>query len=185
LGPTASVLGLKLEEHEAFPVPVEVVVTHIPGLDNLPNPADLARLRAVNHAMCDAIEATGREIKELDIESTVALGCLSDVQHLHHRQGRLDKRVVCEYAANYRQLEILQWARANGCPWNEFTCSGAAEGGHLEVLQWLRANGCKWDARTCTGAARGGLLGVLQWGARERLPVGLSYVHGRGKGRAP
>ena len=185
MGPTASVLGLKLEEHEAFPVPVEVVVTHIPGLDNLPNPADLARLRAVNHAMCDAIEATGREIKELDIESTVALGCLGDVQHLHHRQGRLDKRVVCEYAANYGQLEILQWARANGCPWNEFTCSGAAEGGHLEVLQWLRANGCKWDARTCTGAARGGLLGVLQWGARERLPVGLSYVHGRSKGRAP
>ena len=156
-------LGLKLEEHEAFPVPVEVVVTHILGLDNLPNPADLARLRAVNHAMCDAVEATGRE-------STMALGCLSDVQHLHHRQGRLDKRVVCEYAANYGQLEIPQWARANGCPWNEFTCSGAAEGGHLEVLQWLCANGCKWDARTCTGAARGGHLEVLQWARANGCP---------------
>ena len=134
-------LGLKLEEHEAFPVPVEVVVTHIPGLDNLPNPADLARLRAVNHAMCDAIEATGREIKELDIESTVALGCLSDVQHLHHRQGRLDKRVVCEYAANYRQLEILQWARANGCPWDLQTCVNATFTHNFELLSWALANG--------------------------------------------
>ena len=150
-------LGLKLEEHEAFPVPVEVVVTHIPGLDNLPNPADLARLRAVNHAMCDAVEATGREIKELDIESTVALGCLSDVQHLHHRQGRLDKRVVCEYAANYGQLEILQWAR---------------ERLPVERVYVLGCGG---------GRASRGATVV----ARERLQVGCEDVHGRGKGRAP
>ena len=25
------------------------------------------------------------------------------------------------------------------------TCSSAAKGGHLEVLQWARANGCPWD----------------------------------------
>jgi hypothetical protein len=36
---------------------------------------------------------------------------------------------------------MLQWARANGCPWDEFTCAYAAEGGHLEMLQWARANG--------------------------------------------
>ncbi len=39
-------------------------------------------------------------------------------------------------------LSGLQWARANGCPWDAMTCSRAAEGGHLEVLQWARANGC-------------------------------------------
>jgi hypothetical protein len=32
-------------------------------------------------------------------------------------------------------LALLQWARANGAPWGEETCSGAAKGGHLEVLQ--------------------------------------------------
>jgi hypothetical protein len=32
-------------------------------------------------------------------------------------------------------LGVLQWARANGCPWDESTCAQAAAGGHLEVLQ--------------------------------------------------
>jgi hypothetical protein len=36
-------------------------------------------------------------------------------------------------AAHNGQLEILQWARANGCPWNEYTCSYAARNGHLEI----------------------------------------------------
>jgi len=45
-------------------------------------------------------------------------------------------------AATGGQLEVLQWLRTNGCPWNADTCSVAATGGHLEVLQWLRANGC-------------------------------------------
>jgi hypothetical protein len=57
----------------------------------------------------------------------------------------------------------MQWARANGCPWNESTCSWAAGGGHLEVLQWLRANGCPWNQWTCTNAAEGGHLEVLRW----------------------
>ena len=26
---------------------------------------------------------------------------------------------------------------------------GAAKGGHLEVLKWARANGCPWDEWTC------------------------------------
>ncbi len=33
-------------------------------------------------------------------------------------------------------LEVLQWARSQECPWNEWTCQYAARGGHLEVLQW-------------------------------------------------
>jgi hypothetical protein len=42
-------------------------------------------------------------------------------------------------------LKTLQWARANGCPWDEWTCAHAAIGGHLEMLQWARATGCPWD----------------------------------------
>ncbi len=37
---------------------------------------------------------------------------------------------------------MLQWARANGCPWDDDTCMHAAEGGHLALLAWLRAQGC-------------------------------------------
>jgi uncharacterized protein YabN with tetrapyrrole methylase and pyrophosphatase domain len=42
-------------------------------------------------------------------------------------------------------LEVLLWARANGCPWDEEACMEAATGGRLHVLQWARANGCPWD----------------------------------------
>ena len=56
---------------------------------------------------------------------------------------------------------MLQWARANGCPWNEWTCTAAAKGGHLEVLQWARENGCPWNKWTCSEAAKGGHLEML------------------------
>ncbi len=29
---------------------------------------------------------------------------------------------------------MLQWARAQGCPWDEWTCAAAAGMGHMEVL---------------------------------------------------
>ncbi|CAN0085924.1 unnamed protein product, partial [Ectocarpus sp. 12 AP-2014] len=43
---------------------------------------------------------------------------------------------TCNLAANNEHLEVLQWARSNGCPWNSLTCTKAVEGGHLEVLRW-------------------------------------------------
>jgi hypothetical protein len=58
---------------------------------------------------------------------------------------------------------VLQWARTNGCAWDEDTYWGAAHGGHLAVQQWLRASGCPWDEDACDGAAMGGHLAVLQW----------------------
>ena len=65
---------------------------------------------------------------------------------------------------------MLQWARQNGCPWDEDTCAQAAEGGHLEVLQWARQNGCPWDEYTCAEAAGGGHLEVLQWARQNGCP---------------
>jgi len=37
---------------------------------------------------------------------------------------------------------MLQWARAQGCPWDHWTCEYAAGGGYLEMLQWAREQGC-------------------------------------------
>ncbi len=70
---------------------------------------------------------------------------------------------TCINAAYGGHLAVLQWARANGCSWDSETCAGAALGGHLEVLKWARANGCEWEASTCSWAARGGHLATLQW----------------------
>ena len=73
---------------------------------------------------------------------------------------------VCTAAASGGQLEVLKWARMNGCEWNWGTCMMAACNGHLEVLQWVRENGCPWHKRTYCAAAANGHLHVLQW-ARE------------------
>ena len=56
-------------------------------------------------------------------------------------------------AARGGHLALLQWARVNGCGWDEETCYQAAEGGHLVVLQWLRTNGCLWDRLRCLRVA--------------------------------
>ena len=61
-------------------------------------------------------------------------------------------------------LEVLQWARANGCKWNEETCSGVALGGNLELLQWARANGCEWIWDRCEAEAKANQHeNVLAW----------------------
>ena len=65
---------------------------------------------------------------------------------------------------------MLQWARANGCPWDEETCSTAARGGQLEVLQWLRANGCPWDEKTCARAVDIRHLEMLKWARANGAP---------------
>ena len=72
--------------------------------------------------------------------------------------------------AYYGRLETLQWARTNGCPWDEDICANAAMRGHLEVLQWARANGCPWDGYTCAYAANRGHLEVLQWARANGCP---------------
>ena len=59
---------------------------------------------------------------------------------------------------------MLQWARENGCPWDEETCSEAASGGHLETLKWARENGCPWNIEAVrANAAWGGHLEMLEW----------------------
>ena len=78
--------------------------------------------------------------------------------------------MTCSMAAKHGDLQMLQWARMNGCPWDSSTCSSAAENGHLEVLQWARMNGCPWDKYTCAFAANNGHLGVLQWAHETGCP---------------
>ena len=65
-------------------------------------------------------------------------------------------------AAMGGHLEVLQWARANGCAWDADTCRDAAGGGHLEVLQWARASGCEWDRADCLRWASNG-RGTREW----------------------
>ena len=146
---------------EAFPgLPQDVVVTHI--LRFVPDTVVLARLRAVNRAMRDAVERrrgkTGLSLvrsrfrsmvssinllEEMNTEEAAELGYLDTLQHLLQK-GRLNKAIVCRLVAKGGHLEVLQWARANGCPWDGRTCDNAKKDGHLDMLQWAIANGCPW-----------------------------------------
>jgi|TARA_B110000977_G_scaffold93873_1_gene124121 hypothetical protein len=65
---------------EAFPgLPQEVVVTHVLRSDT--DPIVLARLRAVNRAMRDAVDQTGLSVDELPAEEAAELGCLETLKH--------------------------------------------------------------------------------------------------------
>ena len=71
-------------------------------------------------------------------------------------------------------MEILQWLRSEGCPWDASACDKAARGGHLEILKWLRSKGCPWNERAPCAAAAGGHLEVLKW----LIEVGCPYDKG-------
>jgi len=104
---------------------------------------------------------------------------------------------ICSSAAEGGHLDLLKWAYANGCQWNEETCwraargghltllkwavklgcpfgycatTAAAAGGHLKVLQWLHAKGCPWGASTCSAAAACGHMEILEWARASGCP---------------
>ncbi len=41
------------------------------------------------------------------------------------RALRQEARRFCDTAAEAGYLNVIQWARSKGCPWNEYTCAGA------------------------------------------------------------
>ena len=96
-------------------------------------------------------------------------GHLEMLQWLRERGCPWDER-TCAAAACGGHLALLRWARANGCPWDDRTCVQAAQEGHLEVLRWAHANGCPWDERTCLVAAAYGQLEALHWARSNGCP---------------
>ena len=78
--------------------------------------------------------------------------------------------VICAFAAFGGHVDVLDWARDRGCPWDEETCASAAEGGHLDVLRWARAKGCPWDEQT-TMAEEYGHAGDSRVGQGERMSL--------------
>ena len=140
-------VAIQPETQSAIPgLSDDVVIVEILG--RIKDPTDLAVLRAVSRAMRDAVAATGHQVKETTWEDAAGLGYLSTLKHLH-RQGRLKlsqvedtQKVLQQEAAAQGQLEVLQWARENGCPWDNLTCCWAIQYGHIELLNWAVANGC-------------------------------------------
>ena len=143
---------------EAFlGLPNHFVLAHILRSGYFCDPADLARFPSVSSAMRDTVAGTELPVRfeELDEEVAAKLGCLSALQRLQ-RQGLLSCQENLWEAAARRQLEKLKLLRMNDTLWDADTSCAAAMDGHLEVLQWLRANGCPWDAVMCKRRQRAG-----------------------------
>lgn len=70
---------------------------------------------------------------------------------------------LCDTAARLGRLDLLQIARARGCPFGLKTSANAAEAGHITILKYLRRNGCPWNWTTYQAAARGGHRNILEW----------------------
>jgi hypothetical protein len=86
-------------------------------------------------------------------------------------------------------VQMLAWAKDNGCHWLMLTCGHIVGGGKLEVLQWTRAQGCLWDLQDlenlvdpdqdcCARAAEGGHLEVLKWLRENGCPWGQMTCEG-------
>ena len=71
-------------------------------------------------------------------------------QWLIQEQGFAMDEHVLGMAARGGNLELVQWLRGEGCPWDHGTCwwAVAYDQGHVEVLRWARENGCPWIAAT-------------------------------------
>ena len=59
-------------------------------------------------------------------------------------KNTLNERII-EAATFNGNLEAVQYTRTLGISWNSYTCSNAARNGHLQLLKWARVNGCPWD----------------------------------------
>ena len=121
-------------------VPFDVAVSLVQK--HLPDPADLAVLRAVSKGMRAAVDATGRKVKEFEEVCAAERGYLSTLKCLRRRGRLYDECLLCAAAARNGDLEALQALRSENFPWDELTCWHAAKGGHLETLKWARENDC-------------------------------------------
>eukprot|EP00173_Palmaria_palmata_P000761 Plantae.Rhodophyta-Palmaria_palmata.ctg13768.p1 GENE.Plantae.Rhodophyta-Palmaria_palmata.ctg13768~~Plantae.Rhodophyta-Palmaria_palmata.ctg13768.p1 ORF type:complete len:319 (-),score=6.47 Plantae.Rhodophyta-Palmaria_palmata.ctg13768:57-941(-) len=74
-----------------------------------------------------------------------------------------DNKWACTNAAIGGHLELLQWLRANDCPWGTETAWRAARNGDTPMLQWMKANGCPWDEHCVYEAAGSGHVDLLVW----------------------
>jgi hypothetical protein len=73
-------------------------------------------------------------------------GSVQVFEFLQQQQGVAFDSLTMQKAAKHGQLQICQWLRAAGCPWDAEVCTAAAECYQVETLRWLHEQGCPWNA---------------------------------------
>jgi hypothetical protein len=74
-------------------------------------------------------------------------------------------------------LEMLQWLRGIGCPWEvEQVARAAAITGDPKTMDWLLANGCPWSSEALPLAAQYGNLDFVKFAVNVGYTVGIAEI---------
>ncbi len=78
------------------------------------------------------------------------------LQWIHELHGTLSWNTFkLSIAAENGRMDVMQWMREKGCPWDGKECLAAAENGHLDILKWLQESECRiLEGETCNHAAK-------------------------------
>jgi hypothetical protein len=96
--------------------------------------------------------------------TSFAAGSIEMLQWLKQRGCVFDARTGRGAARRPRNLPVLRYLKAEGCPFPKDICAVAALAGDLEQLQWLRQQGCALGSATATAAIdSSNAVCVLEW----------------------
>ena len=70
--------------------------------------------------------------------------------YVNNEWNKFNKDYICDIAVQNGWLDLLKWAKQDGCELDSYVCTGAAWSGHLEILKWARQNGCEWNSKVCS-----------------------------------
>ena len=156
-------------------------------------PAGRALVARVDQASRAVVMASGLPRAGTSVEVPLKMAAfIGSIELLAwaNESGCLCDARTCAAIFRHGQQQVLQWARAHGCPWSEDLvdgnldcCALAARGGDLDLLRWSREHGCPWNRWTVCALPP---LGTGTWrccsgrgrtdasGARRPLRAGTS-----------
>jgi len=118
-------------------------------------------------------------VKSFDIAAYYGLNTLKRLENLVGDDAFTTMKIyedwhVCERAAWYGKLDVLNWLKSKG--WFDPNRIGtgmrvAARKGNILILEWLMENGCHLDKNAFSDAAEGGHLDVLEFLKEKNCPL--------------
>ena len=81
---------------------------------------------------------------------------------------------LIDNAIIYGYLNIIKWARENNFSYSELACFWAYR--NVEILDYLRNDGCQWDRQVGDNAIIGGYLDVIKYCHFNNCPGNQRWV---------
>ena len=91
-----------------------------------------------------------------------------------HANGCPHDEDTFAYAVWFSEVHVMRWLHADGCPMNYLSTAYAAMDGKMDMLEWLRDRGCEWNASACALAAASGQLETLVYLRNHGCPWNLA-----------